>query len=256
MTAYEVASVLTHSFGSPQPELIEGHAEMLDLALRCVDTSPNATCWEMGSGAGFTVESLGRPHPELHTKQAGILSPDLESTLLAPNHLVLTGVGLGGDFLERDAVMYRLTASVCRSTEAVAAVVGNGANFQSASSFTKLVDDVVVGTGDVPVELAVTTSCEELRSGLSILTTGLDRFGCTEILLDIHEDFPAPLEFLYSLARCATQVDLSTFPEGETVGHGDRSCVWFGRRGCPHDPSADVLYLRDPQLDLAYRSGR
>lgn len=141
----DIAFLITGSKLPPDPSRIVENARALSLSLAttadALQSGAETQSFSFDNERPGILMSTFIPvqHPDVANLSSGPHPPNDADVQAASSHMILIGFGIEGSENERDALMSVFTAAVCRSTDSVAAMVGQDANFQRADRFTELV---------------------------------------------------------------------------------------------------------------------
>jgi hypothetical protein len=240
----ELAFVLSRTREPLSPDAVIANAAVRKIDLR-QSTSDAVLSFDLGQGGALLVTHLDRPYPNAAAIPAGLLSPPKEDLATATSHVIVVGNGLPGSIVERDSIMYRLTAAVADTTLAVG-IINHAGSIIRPDVFSALAE-LAVDPSTFPIELSIGITAGPLTDGrMFLLSQGMAHYGREELYVTCSTKGQGGHTLVYDIARRLISDPDLVIPTGHTIGRTNAERLTVDRIAHPEDPAATVL-----KLDLA-----
>lgn len=239
-----LAFVLLETAAYPEADALVDAAAQAGLTL-----TPGELPEEPDGPRTYEVDGIGTlmlmlvaaPHPDAAEMPSGLASPDEEELERVKAHYIVTVLGLPEDPRVADPLLATLTASVVRSSSALAAMLGHGVVFHRAEFFADVATD---DAGSFPMLVCVdVTIAPEPDDRVSFLTHGLTRYGREEFYITASASGEGAVDFLLSMATWMLSDTNKTLPTGDTVGRTGDEKIAVQRVANPTGEGPEVVRL-------------
>jgi hypothetical protein len=220
-----LAVVLTNDLKPADPIAITValHKQGLEAAIKTLDDG--SVAFDLGSGAELAVVHFPTPHPDAAKMRRGPTTPSVDEITSAPGHILVGALHLerlaGPNPEAIDRLMLQVTSAVIATTDAVAAMLGHGQYLHDAYVFTALT--VLYGEqGRVPAPIVINVTTGQSPLGrLTLLTHGLSRYGCMELLVGCTDDMDSSTSFIWQMIEWLMADELNRLVPGTLVPGDD-----------------------------------
>ena len=220
-----LAVVLTNDLDAADPIAVTValHQQGLEAAIRTLDDG--SVAFDLGSGAELAVVHFPTPHPDAARMRRGPTTPSVDEVGSTGGHIVLGALHLerlaGPEPEAIDRLMLQITSAVVSTTDAVAAMLGHGVYFHDAYVFTAMT--VLYGEqGRVPAPIVINVTAEQSASGrLTLLTSGLSRYGRMGLLVGCTDDADSSSSFIWQVIEWLMEDQLHRLVPGTLVPDQD-----------------------------------